>query len=272
MRCLVLLILPWVLACGAPEESLTTSPSSLSSYLHPAFPIDETLLREMVASLPLENRQYILDRPQSFLEQLYQALRDSQELLVLVNKEHGLGPEFMPEDLTFLRDYPALTLSRQDHRLREPVIPPLLEMVAKAAEEGITLPISSTYRSYEYQERLFQRYVKQDGLKQAETYSARPGKSQHQLGTVIDFGSIDDSFAQTKAGKWVLANAGTYGFSLSYPRGMEDYTGYIWESWHYRYIGKKAAQLEAEYFGGIQERMLRFLYQYLDILAEATLQ
>ena len=102
--------------------------------------------------------------------------------------------------------------------------------MAKAAlNDGIKLLVSSTYRSYSYQEKLFAKWVAIDGLEEAERESARPGTSQHQLGVAIDFGSITDDFAETYMGKWVYENAAKYGWSLSFPKGYEDITGYRWE-------------------------------------------
>ena len=126
-------------------------------------------------------------------------------------------------------------------------------------KDGITLLVSSTYRSYDYQKKLFARYVAQDGEALAERYSARAGTSQHQLGTAIDFGSITDEFAETKQGKWLYAHAAEYGFSLSFPAGYEDVTGYMWECWHYRYIGKDACALQKKWFGDIQQYMMEFI-------------
>jgi D-alanyl-D-alanine carboxypeptidase len=135
-------------------------------------------------------------------------------------------------------------------------------MDAAARSEGVVLAISSAYRSYAYQKQVFARNVAEDGLELARRSSAEPGRSQHQLGAAIDFGSIDDSFAETKAGKWLAANARRFGFSPSYPKGMEGLTGYRWESWHYRYVGEEAAALEAEFFGGLQARMIAFMEKY----------
>jgi D-alanyl-D-alanine carboxypeptidase len=126
----------------------------------------------------------------------------------------------------------------------------------------VTLVFSSAYRSYEYQAEVYARHVREMGQAAADRASARPGHSQHQLGTVVDFGSIDNSFAESMAGLWMAANAGRFGFSLSYPKGAEGQTGYDWESWHYRYVGKAAAALEAEYFG-LQHWMMVFLERFL---------
>lgn len=142
--------------------------------------------------------------------------------------------------------------------------------MATAAEiDGITLVFSSAYRSYDYQKAVYERNVRQLGQEQADRESARPGTSQHQLGTTVDFGSITDAFAETPAGKWLLENAWRYGFSLSYPDGYESLTGYRHEIWHYRYISRAAARLERDYFGSIQHYLLVFLADHLETLRAA---
>jgi D-alanyl-D-alanine carboxypeptidase len=132
-------------------------------------------------------------------------------------------------------------------------------MSRAAKAEGVSLLVSSAYRSYEYQKSVFARNVAEMGEKEALRVSAPPGASQHQLGTAMDFGSITDAFAETAAGKWLTFNAASFGFSLSFPKDMEAVTGYRWESWHYRFIGKDAVTLQNEYFGGIQQYLMLFL-------------
>ena len=115
-----------------------------------------------------------------------------------MNKDTGLGADFEPEDLVELDEYKhILILSRPGHRLRKYLMPALLAMNEAAGQEGLNLMISSAYRSYDYQKGLYERYVAADGQEAADRYSARPGTSQHQLGLVMDFGSIDESFAAT---------------------------------------------------------------------------
>lgn len=116
------------------------------------------------------------------------------------------------------------------------------EMQADAAAEGLNIYISSGFRSYDYQAGLYQRYVDKDGKEEADRYSARPGHSEHQTGLAFDLNSIDESFANTKEGKWVLRNCYKYGFIIRYPADKEDITGYKWEPWHIRYLGKETAQ------------------------------
>jgi zinc D-Ala-D-Ala carboxypeptidase len=179
-------------------------------------------------------------------------------LLYKVDKAKALPDSYVPPDLLLL-DARPLSLSRQGHKLRREAESALEAMDRAARKEGVTLLVSSAYRSYSYQAGLFERNVKELGQAKAELESARPGHSQHQLGTAIDFGSITDDFAETRASRWLTANARSFGFSLSFPKGMTEVTGYRWESWHYRYIGKAAAKMEAEYFDGVQEYLLLFL-------------
>ncbi len=225
---------------------------------------------ELAALFPADERAALRSRleaaPGRFLELIaaVDAARASDPtLLRRVDKKPGgaLGESYEPADLADL-DGSGLSVSRAGHRLRRPAFVALRELDEAARGAGILLLVSSSYRSYAYQKEVFARNVAQDGLEKARRLSAEPGRSQHQLGTAIDFGSIDDSFAATKAGMWLSANASRFGFSLSYPEGMEELTGYLWESWHYRYVGEAAAALEAEFFGGMQARLLAFLEEY----------
>ncbi|QEN07828.1 D-alanyl-D-alanine carboxypeptidase family protein [Oceanispirochaeta crateris] len=260
----ILLILTLILfifqGCSKEEPQESSEPKVAVDYLHPAYNFTKEDLPHITEDLPENIAKGIEERPEYFLQLIKAVFEKNRDLVRLVNKENGLKPDDIPSDLVHLDDYrTGLSLSRPGHRLREICMPSLLAMTEAAGQEGIELLISSSYRSYDYQDGLYSRYVERDGQEAADRYSARPGKSQHQLGTALDFGSIDDSFAETDAGKWLSENAWKYGFSLSYPLGLEDYTGYVWESWHYRYIGEKASELEREFFGGIQERMLRYL-------------
>ncbi len=139
-------------------------------------------------------------------------------------------------------------------------MPDLLAMVEAARQDGVDLVISSTYRSYQRQESIYNYHVRQYGKKQADRESAQAGKSQHQLGTTIDFGSITDAYADTEAGKWLAKKSSEYGFSLSYPQDMEWLTGYRYECWHFRYIGREGTEICDEFFMGIQQYYLEFLH------------
>lgn len=123
------------------------------------------------------------------------------------------------------------------------------EMAAAAKLDGFSLVAFSTYRSFERQQELYERYVSNDGQEEADRYSARPGHSEHQTGLAFDIGEENFeehfarvSFGETEAGKWLAENAHNYGFILRYPEGKEKLTGYMYEPWHFRYLGKETSQ------------------------------
>lgn len=130
------------------------------------------------------------------------------------------------------------------------------DMQAAAAADGISLWILSSFRSYEDQDVIYNRYVAQEGRDAADTYSSRPGHSDHQTGYTFDLNSLEQDFQYDPAGKWLDKNCYKYGFIIRYPKGKESSTGYIYEPWHVRYIGVDLAtkvtqsglSLE-EYFG-----------------------
>jgi len=122
------------------------------------------------------------------------------------------------------------------------------QMAAEATLSGYDLVAFSTYRSFDYQTQLYDRYVTNDGQEAADRYSARPGYSEHQTGLAFDIGEqlfeqhfARESFGETEAGKWVAANAHKYGFIMRYPKGSEKITGYMYEPWHFRFVGKELA-------------------------------
>lgn len=226
---------------------------------HGDFALTLGALRETLAGESPDIARAILEAPQKFLGLMAQALEMPRDLFVLVDKSTPLPEDYVPEDLVDLTEYQdRLTLNREGLSLRKVIMPDLLAMVEDAAREGITLDLSSTYRSYAYQEWLFQYWVDQLGRERAERSSARPGSSQHQLGTAIDFGSVTGPFAQHPAGRWLAEKGWRYGFSLSYPQEYEEVTGYIYEPWHFRYITRPGTRLERFFFDGIQQYFLEF--------------
>ena len=138
----------------------------------------------------------------------------------------------------------------------------LIEMISAAKADNANIIILSAYRSYWSQQATFSSWVISAGLAAAETFSARPGHSQHQLGTTFDYTSesiklgLTKDLTQTIEGKWMAQNAHKYGFVISYPKGAEAITGYIYEPWHYRYIGVKNAKQMIE-SGMILEQYLK---------------
>lgn len=181
-------------------------------------------------------------QPQPQPEQALQVIPDGNYLLALVTKETTLKKDYAPGDLVGIPSY--MKPSRALY-LRAEAFKHLEEMWNAANTDGVTLAVLSAYRSYSYQAQLFNNYARRHGEAEANRFSARPGQSEHQLGTTIDFGGSGSdwsaSFGETAQGKWLANNAYLYGFAMSYPRGMEHVTGYIYEPWHYRYIGVEAA-------------------------------
>ncbi len=111
------------------------------------------------------------------------------------------------------------------------------KMTSDASKKGLYIYFASGFRSYDYQAQIYNNYVARDGQTLADTYSARPGYSEHQSGLAIDVNTIDDSFSLTDEAKWLANHCHEYGFILRYPQGKESITGYQYESWHVRYVG-----------------------------------
>ena len=205
-----------------------------------------------------------IDEYEDFIKDLNLLLQEEKNsiddisLFYLVDKKHFLSSDYVPKNLIPLKENSLYKISKKNLSLRKEAEEALKELSRSALNDGISLTVSSTYRSYEYQDSLFSYWVKVDGLEEAERESARPGTSQHQAGCAIDFGNIEDSFINTKEGIWLSENAHKYGWSLSFPKGYEDVTGYRWECWHYRYLGKTFLQIQQKWFNNIQQFALEF--------------
>jgi D-alanyl-D-alanine carboxypeptidase len=138
---------------------------------------------------------------------------------------------------------------RGGEKLRRFVIADLKALGQQSRMDGVRIRIVSGYRGWDEQNYLYKREVRQKGLEAGRAMVARPGHSEHHLGTAIDFGSPDDDkaawnyddWADTPAGAWLYKNAWKFGFVLSYPKGQRDTTCYAYEPWHYRYIGRDMA-------------------------------
>ncbi len=142
--------------------------------------------------------------------------------ILLVNKKYALPKDYDP-------------------KVNKEAYSALLKMQKDAFVLGLDLSLVSGYRSYETQEDLFEKYKEKDGEEIANTYSAKPGYSEHQTGLAFDIGSVDRSFENTIEAKWIEENAHLYGFIVRYPKGKTDVTGYIYEPWHIRYLGVDTA-------------------------------
>lgn len=223
----------------------------------PRFTYTRSEFAVLATTLPPQASARARAEPERFLELLAGALGSPAGVLGLVDKAHGLDRSWVPSDLVDLQPG-KLSVSKTGLRLRSVVMEDLLAMSGAARADGAVLVISSAWRSWDTQAALRARALESQSLELVDRELAAPGHSQHQLGTVIDFGSIDDGFAGTPAGRWMAANAWRYGWSLSYPQGLEAETGYRWESWHYRWIGRDAAALVRSFFGDSQQLFLEF--------------
>ena len=204
--------------------------------------------------------------PQEFLQDLQAVLQSENDFssedlspFYLIDKKHTVSSDYVPKNLIPLKKNELFDIDKNNLSLRPEAYEALKKLAEAALKDGVKLTVSSTYRSYEYQKNLFDYWVSVDGLEEAERESARPGTSQHQLGLALDFAPVDDAFDKTPAGKWVYENASKYGWSLSFPQGYEHVTGYRWECWHFRYIGKTAVDFQKKWFSNIQQFMIEFL-------------
>ena len=175
---------------------------------------------------------------------------DDGDILMIVNKNYGLTKDYVPTDLTKLTDCDFSIGSEETKQLKKEAADALEEMFAAAREDGYEILMRTGYRSYEYQEMLYNSYVATDGQEAADKYSGRPGYSEHQSGLCCDLGleGLDlNNFTGTDAAKWVEEHSWEYGFVVRYPEGKEDITEYIYESWHVRYVGREAAKYMHEH-------------------------
>lgn len=175
-------------------------------------------------------------------------------LLTIVTQTYGLSPEYEPDDLVSLLDYLPYEVTRGfELELRQPAVVPLVEMIDDMLASGLQPRIQSAYRSYYAQSVAYNKWVEKEPGR-VGILSARPGFSEHQLGTTVDFGSpeladiVGDPtiefhtyFSRTSEGIWLDQNAHRYGYTLSYPLSAFELTGFYYEPWHFRYVGVEMA-------------------------------
>lgn len=161
--------------------------------------------------------------------------------LILVNKYNYVTEDYIPENLQPL----DTSYARSGMQLVDIAKEAFESMSEDAKKEGMNIIAMSSYRSYDYQVNLYNNYVKTDGKEAADTYSARPGYSEHQTGLAVDVYNLElpyTSFEETEEFNWMQENAYKYGFILRFPKDKVDITGYQYEAWHYRYVGKEVAK------------------------------
>ena len=165
----------------------------------------------------------------------------SKGIHMIVNKYYKLDNNYIPDDL--------ITIPHDGYglQIRKEVYEKFETMLEDAKKEGIYFFITSPYRSYNDQNYIYNSYAKTDGYEKADTYSARAGHSEHQTGLAVDLSPNIymelDTFESSPAFGWMKENCYKYGFILRYPKNKEYITGYIYEPWHYRYVGVEAATI-----------------------------
>ena len=193
---------------------------------------------------------------------------DADGTLFLVNRQWTVTESYEPEDLR------QAEVPGSVRRMRDEAAAALEEMFAACKEEtGVTLISVSGYRSYASQNNIYSRKlraVRKDEAK-AQEYVAPPGASEHQLGLAMDIGQrnkvhLNDKFADTVGGKWTTENSWRFGFILRYGKEWEDVTGYKYESWHFRYVGKEAAKKIHEANVPYETWMIRYRTELLERL------
>lgn len=150
--------------------------------------------------------------------------------VVIANKTYSLPSNFAPNNLVTINGYIKVVDYVKDA---------FLSLSSDAKAIGLNIYASSGYRSYSNQKYIYENYVSMDGKENADRYSARAGYSEHQTGLAIDVNTIDMTFDNTSESVWLRENAYKYGFIIRYPKGKEEITGYMYEPWHIRYVGKE---------------------------------
>lgn len=181
---------------------------------------------------------------------------EPDRLLTVIGKDNAIEPlDYEPDDLVIFGD--------TEYELREEVAEQLEKMFEAAADDDIELRLISGYRSFETQEETYDYWVQRYGRRAAERSSARPGHSEHQSGLAVDLDDasgdcyLDRCFGDSDAGVWLQDNAYRFGFIKSYPQGGEDRTGFMYEPWHWRYVGPRAS-------GRMHQLDIEFLEDYTD--------
>ena len=162
--------------------------------------------------------------------------------IFLVNRQHVISEQYVPDSLR------KTQVHGMSQSMREDAAAALEELFQAAQSEGIRLSTVSGYRSYSKQSLIYSRKVGRTGSEaEADKLVARPGTSEHQLGLAMDLATrnsstLSERFASTPEGQWVYANCQRFGFIVRYLKGYEDVTGYSYEPWHIRYVGRENAE------------------------------
>ena len=214
---------------------------------------------------------------------------DPVSKFALVNKMYPMSSGYEPEDLVEVDVKFTFFYKDEKRMLREEAAHALEYMFKAAAEDGIELLGVSGYRSFSRQESIYNNNLLTKGYEHTNSYSARPGRSEHQTGWAIDIscesaqGKLIEEFIETKEGQWVSKNCYKFGFIVRYPKGKEAITGYSYEPWHVRYVGYDLAKYLYdndltldEYYGykadldAIEAEEWQYYIDYINSLATPT--
>ena len=177
-----------------------------------------------------------------------QVIAQPESIPVLVNKKNKLPDHYVPDDLVYTTIPFTFKEKTEKKKMRTEAASAIADLFKGAKKQGVSLLGVSAYRSHATQTSLFNYYVKRDGYDKTITYSAFPGTSEHETGLTIDVTGGDgkcaaeDCFGDTTEAAWLQENVADYGFIIRYPKGKEDITGYKYEPWHLRFVGKEIAQ------------------------------
>ena len=180
--------------------------------------------------------------------------KNIDKITMLVNKYHYVEEDYIPKNLITVNNF----------LINKEAYENFINMKNDILKEGMNIRIISAYRSFSYQDNLYNNYLKKDSKDIVDTYSARPGYSEHHTGLAIDIdnGKIDfNKFYLTKEFLWMDNNAHKYGFILRYPKDKEYITGYSYEPWHYRYVGREIATYIKKHNSTYEE----YYYEFLDL-------
>jgi zinc D-Ala-D-Ala carboxypeptidase len=213
-------VLPWLLGALGLWAAGWFAPSAVGAdFRDPARSTGFTIPAEALLSLPAV---------------------EAAHALLPATREEALPDGYVPPDLVPLVRYGLPEVGRQ--QIREVVVPDLWEMVQAARADGMALRVISGYRSYDVQAYTYNNYARRWGTEVADQRSARPGHSQHQLGTAMDFNQLSQLFVVSPEGQWLWAHGHEYGFIFPYTAASVSRTGYISEPWHVRWVGRDIAR------------------------------
>ncbi|KGX92576.1 peptidase M15 [Pontibacillus halophilus JSM 076056 = DSM 19796] len=174
-------------------------------------------------------------------------VEDPSSITAVINKQRELPADYVPANLVepdvpfyFEEDHPK-------RQMRQVAATSLEQLFQAAEEEGVDLVAASGYRSYDRQKSIYESNVAAYGEEKANTFSAKPGQSEHQTGLSMDVTvaqlsfKLTEEFGDTEPGSWLAEHAHEYGYIIRYPEGKSEITGYQYEPWHIRYVGKEVA-------------------------------